>query len=315
MALLQTPFGATTTALEVVEGVDLAGQVAIITGGASGIGVETARALAHAGARVVLAVRDINVGRTVAGDLHRAVGRTPIEVAPLELTSRTSVDAFVSSWSGPLHMLINNAAVMAPPLTRTSDGHELQFATNHLGHMALTLGLRRALAAANGARVVNVSSSGHLTANIDFDDVHFERRDYGPWVGYGQSKTANILFSVGLQQRWKDDGIMSNALMPGGIMTKLQRFVPRETLDKWAAAEREGKLKMKTPAQGAATTVLLAASSLLHGVGGRYFEDCNEAETIANDVRASRGVRAYALDREAAGRLWDVSLSMLSQRS
>lgn len=313
MTRIVTGYSNTTTALDVVQGIDLRGQRAIVTGGASGIGIETVRALATAGAEVTLAVRNVEVGDTVARELRSSTGNDEVYVAHLDLVDRASVARFVEQWSGPLHLLINNAAVMACPLTRTVEGWELQFATNHLGHFGLTVGLHGALKAAGGARVVNVSSSGHLRCPVDFDDLHFERRDYDPWVGYGQSKTANVLFAVGIAQRWRDDGIVAHALMPGGIMTNLQRYVDQAVLDRWAAAEKAGKLRMKTPAEGAATTLVAAVSPLFAAVSGRYLEDGNEAEVVDNDAKASAGVRRWALDPAAAEQLWSTSVALLSR--
>ena len=311
MTLIQTPFTKTSTADDVVAGLDLTGKRAIVTGGASGIGIETARSLARAGADVTLAVRNLTAGQEVANDIKKTTGNDNVHVEFLDLVDRASIAEFVARWSGPLHLLINNAAVMASPLLRTPEGWELQFATNHLGHFALTLGLHGALKAAGNARVVNVSSSGHLTSPVHLDDLHFERREYTPWMGYGQAKTANVLFAVEITKRWKHDGIVANALMPGGIMTNLQRYVPQETLDKWAEAERAGKIKMKTPEQGAATTLVAAVSPLFEGVGGRYLEDGTEAATVENDVKANGGVRQWALDAETASKLWDASVELL----
>ena len=312
MSRIQTPFTATSTADDVVAGLDLSSQRAIVTGGASGIGVETARALARAGADVTLAVRDTVVGEAVAAEIKKSTGNNKVHVAHLDLVDRQSIDDFVGRFSGPLHLLINNAAVMATPLLRTAEGWELQFATNHLGHFALTLGLHEALKSAGAARVVNVSSSGHLMSPVHLDDLQFDRREYTPWLGYGQAKTANVLFAVALTKRWKDDGIVANALMPGGIMTRLQRHLPQATLDKWAAAEKAGTLTMKTPEQGAATTLVAAVSPLFAGIGGRYLEDGTEAETIENDVKANRGVRKWALDTDTAAKLWDISVELLT---
>jgi NAD(P)-dependent dehydrogenase (short-subunit alcohol dehydrogenase family) len=221
-----TPFGATSTAFEVLDGVDLRGKRAVVTGGASGIGVETARALASAGAEVTLAVRNTDAGARTAGDLAASTGNERVPVEPLDLADQASVAAFVAAWSGPLHILVDNAGIMAAPETRTPQGWELQFATNHLGHFALTTGLHDALAAAAGARVVVVSSVGHINADVDFDDINFERRPYDPWLAYGQSKTANILFAVEAARRWAADGIAVNALNPGRITaTNLSRYV------------------------------------------------------------------------------------------
>jgi NAD(P)-dependent dehydrogenase (short-subunit alcohol dehydrogenase family) len=199
-------------------------------------------------------------------------------VAPLDLADRASVTAFVAGWDGPLHLLINNAGVMASPLMRTGDGWEMQFATNHLGHFALTTGLHGALEAAGGARVVSVSSSAHLRSDVVFDDIMFEHRQYEPWSAYGQSKTANVLFAVEATRRWAGDGIFVNAVMPGGIRTNLQRYVTDEDLDRMRAASGGSTApSWKTPEQGAATSVLAGTSALLDGIGGRYLENCNEA--------------------------------------
>ena len=302
------PFGATSTALEVVAGIDLSGLSAIVTGGASGIGVETARALAQAGARVTLAVRDLSAGRRVADDIVATTGNPFVTVAPLNLVDKASIDAFVDAWTGPLHILVNNAGVMATPLTRTPGGRELQFATNHLGHFALTLGLRTAMAAAGQARVVVVSSAGHLRSPVVFDDIDFQRRPYDPFLAYGQSKTANVLFAVEAARRWAPDGITVNALMPGAVRTEgvaNLKITPEQVAQQSAGRD----WFWKTPAQGAATSVLLAASPLLEGISGRYFEDCQEA--APHLPGGSSGVAAYALDPVAAARLWQLSVEAL----
>jgi NAD(P)-dependent dehydrogenase (short-subunit alcohol dehydrogenase family) len=299
-----TPFTAESTAAEVVAGVDLTGRRAVVTGGASGIGIETARALAGAGADVTIAVRDRAAGERVAAELG-------VHMAPLDLADQASVAAFVANWDGPLHILVNNAGVMAAPETRTPEGWELQFATNHLGHFALATGLHDALVRAGGARVVAVSSSAHLRSGVDFDDIHFRERAYEPWLAYGQSKTANVLFAVETARRWADDGITVNALHPGGIRTNLQRHVTEEDIQRLRAAARVPATQWKTPEQGAATSVLLAASPLVDGVTGRYFEDCDQAEPH-QEGGPNRGVAAYALDPESAARLWRVSLETLA---
>jgi NAD(P)-dependent dehydrogenase (short-subunit alcohol dehydrogenase family) len=308
-ARVTTPFNADTTAAEVLEGVDLTGRRAIVTGGASGIGIETARALATAGAEVTLAVRNTEVGERVADDLIAATGSKRILVGRLDLADQSSVAAFVAAWVGPLHILVNNAGIMAPPLMRTPEGWEMQFTTNHLGHFALATGLHQALVAAGGARIVSVSSTGHLGSPVVFSDVHFLRREYEPWAAYGQSKTANVLFAVEASRRWSGDGITANALMPGVIRTNLQRYVTEE-LNRLRAQMSSTEVSWKTPEQGAATSVLAAASPLLDGVAGKYFEDCNEAEPHQPGTR--RGVAAYALDPEAAEQLWQVSADTLA---
>jgi NAD(P)-dependent dehydrogenase (short-subunit alcohol dehydrogenase family) len=307
---ITTPFTAESTAAEVVDGIDLTGRRVIVTGGASGIGIETARALAGAGAEVTLAVRNVEAGQRTAEDIVATTGNKQVLVAPLDLADQASVASFVAAWDGPLHILVNNAGVMASPLMRTPEGWEMQFATNHLGHFALATGLQGALAGARGARVVSVSSSAHLRAPVVFEDIHFLEREYEPWAAYGQSKTANVLFAVEATKRWADDGITVNALMPGGIRTNLQRYVTDEDLARMRAQSGSTVVAWKTAEQGAATSVLVATSPLLEGIGGRYFEDCNEAGL--NEPGTRRGVAAYALDPEAAARLWQVSVETLA---
>jgi NAD(P)-dependent dehydrogenase (short-subunit alcohol dehydrogenase family) len=312
MTSITTAFGRESTAAEVASGVDLTGRRIVVTGSASGIGVETARALAGIGAAVTLAVRNTAAGELTASDIRATTGNADVDVRYLDLADRASIAAFAAAWNGPLHVLVNNAGVMASPEEHTAEGWESQFATNHLGHLALGLGLHDALAAAGNARIVALSSSAHRRSPVVFDDIHFEHREYEPWAAYGQSKTANALFAVEATKRWAGDGIAVNALMPGAIRTNLQRHVDGDeaTQAMWAAAERDGSLVWKTIEQGAATSVLLATSPQLEGIGGRYFEDCNEAAVDDSD-QWRRGVRSYALDPEAATRLWELSLNML----
>jgi NAD(P)-dependent dehydrogenase (short-subunit alcohol dehydrogenase family) len=286
--------------------VDLVGRRAIVTGGSSGIGVETARALASAGAEVTLAVRNPDAGQKAADDITATTGNDRVMVAPLDLADQGSVADFVANWDGPLHILVNNAGIMAAPLSRTPQGWEMQFATNHLGHFALATGLRPALAAGDGARIVSVSSAAHLRSPVVFEDIQYDTREYEPWQAYGQSKTANVLFAVEATRRWADDGIFTNSLMPGAIRTNLQRYVSEEELNRLRAGNAAA---WKTVEQGAATSVLVAASPLLDGVGGRYFEDSQEAAPAQPGGRT--GVAAYALDPEAAERLWQVSTALL----
>jgi NAD(P)-dependent dehydrogenase (short-subunit alcohol dehydrogenase family) len=307
---ITTPFTAESTAAEVIDGIDLTGRRVVVTGAASGIGVETARALAGAGAEVTLAVRNLGAGESTANDIIATTGNKQVHVAPLDLADQASVRSFVAAWEGPLHILVNNAGVMASPEMRTPEGWELQFATNHLGHFALATGLHGALAAAGGARVVSVSSSAHLRSPVVFEDIHFRQREYEPWAAYGQSKTANVLFAVEATKRWANDGITVNSLMPGGIRTNLQRYVSDEELERLRAQSSAAGLQWKTPEQGASTSVLVATSPLLEGIGGRYFEDCDEAGP--NQPGERRGVAAYALDPEAAARLWQVSVETLA---
>jgi NAD(P)-dependent dehydrogenase (short-subunit alcohol dehydrogenase family) len=310
--LITTPFGFNSTADEVVDGVDLSGKRAVVTGAASGIGIETARALAAAGAAVTLAVRDVARGSDVAADILESTGNEQGSVAALELTDPASIDAFADAWSGPLHILVNNAGVMAlPERTLTASGQETQFATNHLGHFRLSVALQGALADADGARIVSVSSSAHLRSPVVFDDLNYSFLQYDGWAAYGQSKTANILFAVGVSQRWAADGITANALMPGSIRTGLQRHIDREWYER-VREELKDAMPVKSAEQGAATSVLLAASPLVEGISGRYFEDVNEAEVIPErGGLGARGVAPYALDPANAERLWDRSLELI----
>ena len=309
---ITTPFKWETTAAEVVAGIDLGGSRVIVTGGASGIGLETARALATTGAEVTLAVRDADAGQRVAAEIVATTGNTHVLVANLDLANRASVASFVAAWEGPLGVLVNNAGVMACPQTRTAQGFELQFATNHLGHFALAAGLHRALAAAGGARIVSVSSRAHLRSPVIFDDIHFLNRAYKPWDAYAQSKTANVLFAVEATRRWAGDGITVNALQPGTVRSNLQRYITDDDLERTRVhiEDDSGSFHWKTPEQGAATAVLLATSPLLDGIGGRYFEDCNEAGP--SQPGTGRGVAPYALDPDAAARLWEISLQTLA---
>lgn len=314
MTRITTKFTATTTADEVVAGVDLSGKRAIVTGGASGIGVETARSLARAGADVTIAVRNLEAGTAVAKEIMESTGNPAVHVAALDLLDLGSENAFTDSLQVPLDLLINNAGVMAiPVLRRTSNGWEEQFATNHLGHFALSLGLHDALASSGKARIVALSSSGHLASPVVFDDIHFERRAYDPWAAYGQSKTANALFAVEATRRWSGDGIFANSVMPGGIETNLGRHASPEQIEQWKTLPG-----MKTPQQGASTTLVAAVAPEFEGIGGRYLEDANEARVIANDAEpgaltVGAGVREWALDPVAALRLWDVSLAMIAE--
>jgi NAD(P)-dependent dehydrogenase (short-subunit alcohol dehydrogenase family) len=307
---ITTPFGARSTAGEVVAGVDLTGKRAIVTGASSGLGVETARALAAAGAEVTLAVRDAETGQKTAADITASTGSDKILVGPLDLADQASVAAFVTRWSGQLDILVANAGIMATPELRTAEGWELQFATNHLGHFALITGLHDALAQAGHARVVVVSSVGHVNGEVLFDDLSFTSRPYDPWAAYAQSKTANILFAVEAARRWAGDGITVNALNPGRIWaTGLGRHMdtPPVSFDPKGGTG----VSEKTVEQGAATATLLAASPLVEGVTGRYFEDCAEAVPFTPGVR--RGVASYALDPQKAARLWQLSLDLIQQ--
>ncbi|WP_432045863.1 SDR family NAD(P)-dependent oxidoreductase [Streptomyces asiaticus] len=309
--LLTTPFGARSTAAEVLDGVDLTGKRALVTGAASGIGRETARVLAAAGAEVTIGVRDLAAGGRAAEEISPASGPGTVHATMLDLADQGSVRAFVDAWHGPLHILVLNAGVMAPPLQRTKEGWETQFATNHLGHFALATGLHGALAAARGARVVAVSSVGHVNGEVLFDDINFERHPYDPWAAYSQSKTANVLFAVEASRRWASDLIAVNALNPGRITsTRLGRHIGDISHSPASFDPTSTDVSWKNIEQGAATSVLLAASPLTEGVTGRYFEDCDEAGPHRPGVR--RGVAAHALDARRAARLWRISLDMLA---
>jgi NAD(P)-dependent dehydrogenase (short-subunit alcohol dehydrogenase family) len=306
MERITTKFGFSSTAIEVIEGVDLSGKRAIVTGGASGIGLEIARALSAAGAAVTLAVRRPAAARAAAEDIRVSTGNNAVEVRYLDVSDLDSVRKFGADWTGPLQILVNNAGIMAlENLERTPQGWEMQFATNFLGHFALTIGLRSALAAASGARIVSVSSSANMMAPVFFDDPHFNFIPYNPRLAYAQSKTANVLMAVEATRRWANAGIFANALNPGAILTNLQKHVGGKLV---TPPERQ-----KTAQQGAATSVLLATSRQLEGVGGRYFEDCNEASIV--DRRPDNfagGVAPYAVNPDNAERLWRFATAMLA---
>ena len=306
-----SPFGFESTAAEVIAGIDLRGRRALVTGAASGIGVETARALASAGAETVIAARDLAAAERAAADIRATTGNLAVSTARLDLLDRGSIDQLARDLAGPLPILVNNAGVMAvPELRRSPEGHELQFATNHLGHFRLALALLPALRAAGGARVVSVSSRAHLNSPVIFDDIDFRDRPYDPALAYAQSKTANVLFAVAAARLWGGDGIEVNALHPGAIAdSNLARYYDQAQLD---ALRSSGRYRYKTLAQGAATSVYVATSPRLNGVAGRYFENCQE-DTPDDPAAAgtdAAGVAAYALDPEAAERLWAVSGQM-----
>lgn len=310
MTLITTSFGMRATAAEVLDGVDLSGRRMIVTGGSSGLGAETVRALAGAGARVTIATR--NPG--AADPLVREFPGT--RVVALDVADLASVRAFCNAWSGPVDGLIANAGVMMLPTRQVNaQGWEMQLATNYLGHFALAVGLRDALQAAEKPRVVVVSSGAQRRAGFDFDDPQFERRPYDPFVAYAQSKTADVLLAVGVSRRWAGHGITANACAPGTIHTNLVRHLDRATMRALGAMDADGNLVIpdyyKTPAQGAATTVLLAASPLLDGVTGRYFEDNQESEVVDGGPDAMPGVAKWSVDPAAADRLWDYALPVV----
>jgi NAD(P)-dependent dehydrogenase (short-subunit alcohol dehydrogenase family) len=306
MTRITTPFGFSSTAAEVVQGIDLTGKRAVVTGGASGIGIEIARALASAGAAVTLAVRRPDAASAVADEIRTFTGNSAVDVRPLDLADIASVQRFCADWTDPLHILLNNAGIMAlQDLQRTPQGWEMQFATNFIGHFALATGLHPVLAAAGNARVVSVSSSANMMGPVFFDDPHFNFIPYDPRLAYAQSKTATALFAVEATRRWTDHGIFANALNPGAILTNLQKHVGGRL-----ATPPE---KQKNLQQGAATSVLLATWPQLEGIGGRYFEDCNEAEVVQRRPdNFGGGVAPYALDAGNAGRLWKLAARLLA---
>lgn len=316
-SLITTPFTAASTTTDVLRDVELDGLRAVVTGASSGLGRETARSLAAAGAVVTIAVRDRAAGERVAEEIAIAGARCRPRVAVLDLADQASVSRFAEAWEGPLDLLVNNAGLVTGGLERTAQGWELQFATNHLGHFALTVGLHAALAAGaaehDGSRVVSLSSTAHMRADIDFTDLHFHRRAYDPQIAYAQAKTANSLLSVEATRRWASDGIVANTVNPGGVATGLQRnFTPRQkaSLD---AAEAAGLFSYKTIEQGAATTIVAAVRPEFAHTGGHYLDDGHEAYTVPNDADLAdhpHGVKAWALNPEAAERLWTVSTNL-----
>ncbi len=298
-------FGHDTTADEVLSGLDLTGKLALVTGGYSGLGLETTRALAKAGAHVVVPARRPEAAQ------EALAGISAVEVGELDLADLASVRSFADGFlaSGrTIDLQINNAGIMACPETRVGPGWEAQFATNHLGHFALTNLLWPALAD-GGARVVSVSSSGHRGSDIRWDDPQFEQ-GYDKWAAYGQAKTANILFAVQLDALGKDSGVRAFALHPGGILTPLQRHLTHDEMVGFGWIDEEGNSlhpTFKTPEQGAATQVWAATSPQLDGLGGVFCEDCEITEISADDAP---GVRPYAVDPASAERLWTLSADL-----
>ncbi|XUL93217.1 oxidoreductase [Streptomyces galilaeus] len=315
---LNSGFGAASTAEEVIKGIDLTGKVAIVTGGYSGIGLETARVLRAAGAEIVVPARDVERARTALQAVPGA------EVEYLDLLDPASIDTFAEKFlaSGrPLHLLVNNAGIMATPPARDARGYEAQFAINHLGHFQLTTRLWPALVAAKGARVVVLSSRGIRFAGVDFDDLNFEHRAYEPFAAYGQSKTANALFAVELDRRGRAQGIRAFAVHPGLIIdTGLVKHLDTSVLQAAGALDGEGRpvrdpeRQMKTVQQGAATGVWCATSPQLAGLGGVYCENVDISPLVTAENEAAwyagentPGVLPRAVDPEAAARLWEVS--------
>jgi NAD(P)-dependent dehydrogenase (short-subunit alcohol dehydrogenase family) len=300
-APIRSGFGAETTAQEVIGDRRLDGTTAVVTGGYAGVGLATTRALVGAGATVIVPARNVDKARAALSGLPR------VEVDAMDLADPPTIDAFAARLGArPVDLLINNAGIMATPLARDARGFDMQLATNHLGHFQLTVRLLPALGAARQARVVALSSRGHARSAFDFDDPRFEQRPYDKWIAYGQSKTANALFAVALDARTAGHGIRAFAVHPGAVLTELGRSVPAEELRAIRAALPPDQL-YKTIEQGAATSVWCATSPQLAGMGGVYCEDCDVAEAVPADFKGLSGVRPWAIDRDAAERLWHAS--------
>lgn len=307
-APINSPFGMRSTALEVVDGVDLSGKIALVTGGYSGLGLETVRALASAGAKVFVAARRPETAKT---DLEGIAG--DIIILQMDLSDPASIDDFaaeLTKHTDRLDILINNAAIMANPLTRDARGYESQFATNHLGHFQMTARIWPLLKAGGaGTRIVVLSSIGHMRGGVDLADPNFHARDYEKWTAYGQAKSANALFAMHLDEIGKALGIRAFAVHPGGIKTPLQRHLTMEEQIAMGWFDKDGNANpmFKSPEQGAATSIWCAVSPLLEGEGGVYCEDCNIAARWSEDLPPYSGVRAHAIDRDIAARLWTLS--------
>lgn len=316
---IHSAFGARSTVMDVIAGVSLKGRNVIVTGGASGLGLETSRALASAGAQVTLAVRNPEQGQAAAKLIAEEFPHATVEAMPLDLGDLGRVRAFAAEWNAKaqaLDILINNAAIMACPLTRTAQGWEAQFATNHLGHFALTAALLpsllRAASQTGDARVVALSSIGHKRSAVVFDDIHFERREYDKWNAYGQAKSANALFALGLHVRYGAQGVTANSVHPGGIMTGLQKFLPVEEMRAMGWFKEDGTPvdRFKNTQQGASTSIWAATAPELKGHGGLYLEDCQQA-LPADPANRTSGYSPHIADAQAAERLWIVSEALL----
>ncbi len=303
-------FGWASTTDEVLEGRDLSGRTVFITGANSGLGQETARAMAAKGAHVVMAGRDQAKLDEAVAAIRAGLPDAQLETITLDLGSLESIRAAASRARqrfAKIDILINNAGVMATPFLHTADGFEMQIGTNHLGHFALTGELFPLIEAGEGKRIVNLSSRGHHFAPVDFDDMHFTARAYDPWISYGHSKTANVLFTVGLEQRFAVLGIHAYAVHPGGIQTNLGRHMTPEMVETLMArvTSSDAGFAWKTIPQGAATSCWAATAPELEGAGGVYCEDCHVAEV--DDVSSTGGVRSYALNPSYADQLWKLS--------
>ncbi|TGL62068.1 oxidoreductase [Leptospira sarikeiensis] len=323
---IHSGFGAASTAEDVIKGIDLKGKTAIVTGGYSGIGVETSRVLRKAGAEVIVPVRN----RDKAKETLKGID---VEIEELNLMDPNSIESFAKKFlsSGrPLHILINSAGIMANPLTRDPRGYESQFSTNHLGHFLLTSKLWPALLKANGSRVVSVSSRGHRYSPIVFEDPNFQNREYDPMLAYGQSKTANVLFALELDKRGKAEGVRSFSVHPGVIVdTDLGIHIPKESLLKMGVIDSQGNSildpsrQLKTVEQGASTSIWCATSPKLNEKGGVYCENNDIASIVSDlkpkdpligaDEKGNYGVFPHAVDPEAATRLWALSEQLVFQ--
>jgi NAD(P)-dependent dehydrogenase (short-subunit alcohol dehydrogenase family) len=310
-----TGFDATSTTADVMEGISLAGKLAVVTGASSGLGTQTCRALAAAGAAVLMLARDGDKLAAVAQQLQQDNPAAILHTATMDLADLDSVRttaAEILAEHAQIHLLINNAGVMACPLARTAQGYEIQFGTNHLGHFLFTCLLVPALVAGAPGRVVTLSSAGHKIADVNLDDSAYIVREYDKWQAYGESKTANALFAVGLDARLADKGVRSFAVHPGAIMTGLGRHMDEADYQVLMSRQPVGeKLVFKSVEQGAATSVWAATSPELAARGGVYLEDCQIAVPVTPD--SSAGVESYALDAAAAERLWAVSEVLVGQ--
>jgi NAD(P)-dependent dehydrogenase (short-subunit alcohol dehydrogenase family) len=319
-------FGATSTTEEVLSGLNLKGKRILVTGVSAGLGVETARALAAHGAHVVGAARDLKKAEAATAQVRTdaAAGGGSLELIELDLGSLKSVRACADKLLAkgePFDVVIANAGVMATPFSSTVDGFEMQFGTNHLGHFVLVNRIARLIR--KGGRLVNLSSSGHRYSNVDLEDPNFERTSYEPFVAYGRSKTANILFAVAFDKRHKDRGVRAAAVHPGGIQTELARYTDPSRLEKLVAqineqlaAQGKGLFQWKTVPQGAATSVWAGVVAGADEIGGRYCENCHVGNIVPDDVTitaVSEGIRAYALNPTTAEALWKKSEEMVGE--
>lgn len=310
---IKSGYGALTTAEEVAAGVDLKGKLVVVTGGYAGIGLETVRVLSKAGASIIVGARDMTKARAALPNIGN------VELLPLDLAEPELIERFAGQVLGAhkaIHVLINNAGIMAIPLTRDARGYEMQFAVNHLGHFQLTAWFWNALKRAGQSRIVALSSFGHRRSPVHLDDPNFQRRPYDKWMGYGQSKTANVLFAVEADRRGKADGIRAFALHPGRIPgTDLGRHMTEEDLKAVGVTRENGVFKgpnLKTIEQGAATTVWCAVSPQLEGEGGVYCADCDISAVIPDDGQDSAGVLRWAIDKPTARALWDLSETLVA---